>query len=191
MKALISNGGVGNEDTFFEMFEDGGIRSDVYMNIEQEAENEEDEGIYNKLIFDAVNESIEALKELKDNSRDLPWIRKRGPPKLSQNFEKLTTSLLKIIDEKVHKFDDLDADPKRARRFADLGFEAEHLSTIPLTAQERLDTVLTAEALEINQKWNDDYEIVEASVKTEIADMILEELLYDTTYHVHLVKGDD
>ena len=100
-------------------------------------------------------------------------------------------SFLKIIDEIIHKYDDFDADPKRARRFADLDVDtAIALSTAPLTSDERLEVVLTAAAIEVDKSWNEDYEKVEAQVKIQVADMILEELLYDTTYNVHLVKGD-
>ena len=91
----------------------------------------------------------------------------------------------------IFRFDDLDANPRAARRFADLDGDTRIPLNTPLTAEERLETVLTAAAIEIDQSWNDDYKAVEAGVKLQIADMILEELLYDTTYHVHLVMGDD
>ena len=191
MKMLILELKVDEKDQFFEMFEDGIIRSDVYMDIEREAENDDDEGIYNKLIFDAINECIETFRQKYDTSGDKPWIRKHGPPNISLNHQKMTISFLKIIDEIIHKYDDFDADPKRARRFADLDVDtAIALSTAPLTSDERLEVVLTAAAIEVDKSWNEDYEKVEAQVKIQVADMILEELLYDTTYNVHLVKGD-
>ena len=172
-------------------FDDDALASNVYIDIERDSENEDHVGIYNKLLFDAVNEALEKFLDARDKSKDVPWIPRNNGLGLRSNFESLAFSLKKTIEDLIFKFDDFDANPRAARRFADLDGDTRIPLNTPLTAEERLETVLTADAIEIDQSWNDEYKAVEAGVKLQIADMILEELLYDTTYHVHLVMGDD
>ena len=62
-------------------------------------------------------------------------------------------------------------------------------SSAPLTSLERMDTVLTFDALEMEDEWNADYEKVEASVKVQVADLIFEELLFDTAFAVTDAKS--
>ena len=191
LKHLIDQRKVKEGDEFYDKFDDDALASNVYIDIERDSENEDHVGIYNKLLFDAVNEALEKFLDARDKSKDVPWIPRNNGLGLRSNFESLAFSLKKTIDDLIFRFDDLDANPRAARRFADLDGDTRIPLNTPLTAEERLETVLTAAAIEIDQSWNDDYKVVEAGVKLQIADMILEELLYDTTYHVHLVMGDD
>ena len=89
----------------------------------------------------------------------------------------------------MYKFDMLDNDPQSSRRIASLNVYSGIPSSAPLTSLERMDTVLTFDALEMEEEWNADYEKVEASVKVQVADLIFEELLFDTAFAVTDAKS--
>ena len=149
LKHLIENRKAKEDDEFYDKFDDDAIASNVYIDIERDSENEDHVGIYNKLIFDAVNEALEKFLDARDKSKDTPWIPRNNGLDLRSNFESLAFSLKKTIDDLIFRFDDLDANPRAARRFADLDGDTRIPLNTPLTAEERLETVLTAAAMRL------------------------------------------
>jgi hypothetical protein len=170
------------------LFEGGNIKSSVYIEIEKAAGNSEEDGIYNRLIFDSVNE---ALSDIADNvlATNPPWIRQRSNLSALGVYETIEHTFLKVLESKLYKFDMLDNDPQSSRRIASLNVYSGIPSSAPLTSLERMDTVLTFDALEMEDEWNADYEKVEASVKVQVADLIFEELLFDTAFAVTDAKS--
>ena len=170
-------------------FEDYNIKMDVYVEIEKNSDNDEHTGIYNKLLFDVVNEALSEIAD-KTHNKDPPWIKQVTALRAASVYETLEYKFFKTLDDKLFRFDRLDNNPQAARRKASLNTDSGVQSTAPLTSLERMDLVLTYDAIQMEEDWKQDYERVEASVKMRIADEIFEELLYDTTWAVHQVKEE-
>jgi hypothetical protein len=144
--------------------------------------------IYHKLLFDATNNVLVELQntlhyqtpagQLISSS---PWIRKHSGGSLSKrgrmprNAESLCT---KLISEVV-KWDAMESKPEQAR-VSSSNYALGTTLTETLSSAERLDAVLGTEIHLMEIEWKRQYEMMEVSVKNQLADEILIDLLEDT-----------
>jgi hypothetical protein len=79
----------------------------------------------------------------------------------------------------VTKWDELESRPQDARVHA-AHYSTGTTVTEALSSAERTDAVLSSKIFEMESEWRTQYEAVESSVKSAVADMIFSDLVQDT-----------
>ena len=77
------------------------------------------------------------------------------------------------------KWDELESRPQDARVHA-AHYSTGMTVTESLSSAERTDAVLSSKIFEMESEWRTQYEAVESSVKSTVADMIFSDLVHDT-----------
>ena len=86
------------------------------------------------------------------------------------------------------KWDKLESRPQDARVYA-AHYSTGTTVTESLTSAERTDAVLSSQIFDMESEWRTQYETVESSIKSTVADLLFSDLVHDTATEILRVEN--
>ena len=138
------------------------------------------ENIHNKVIFDAINESLDGLRPYGLKGPPLPWSKQNRTLTYKNGHISQVNSIMDIVQKKILTWARTYAGTMNfselLREYKIAYLEEDQLNQV---REERLALMLASEIEENEPLWTD-YEFEETSIKIDIADMILDKLFDET-----------
>jgi hypothetical protein len=137
----------------------------------------ESEHIHNKNIFDCINESLNQFRPYGKEGVPMPWSTKLRKLREDEILE--FSKMFEIIKQDLFRWSYAAAGtlPKREFMSEEDAFDEDYFGEV---REKRLASLLASDVIENEYKWVN-YDFEESQVKIDIADMIFEQILIETS----------